>query len=299
MLRATVIVRARNEARHIAQTLEALAAGSCADVEVLVADDASTDDTDSVARNAGETHGMRLRVLSLAERQGPAAATNAAARQSDADLLFFLDGDCVPDRDWIAQGIAAFDRPDVCAVEGAVYYANPQPGFRNRVPLNPFYNLTRRGPLSVPGTDYATGNFAVRRAAFEAVGGFNAKRYARGREDTDLGLRLRAHGAIAYNPLMRVTHQEEYWTFRDLLRNARRYEADVRILKDHGDFIFRRGPILHPRFLLELLCPVAIPLRYRPRSLADWLFVPQFYAYLLLLRLTIWRAAAQEGLFVL
>ena len=299
MPRVTVIMPARNEAQRIGDNLSKLSESTFRDFDVLVVDDASTDDTAAVARRAAAARGLALRVIRLPQLGGPAAAANIASQHTEAELLFFCDGDCAPDSDWIAQGVAALSAPGVCAVEGAVYYAESRPSFRHRVPLNPFYNLTRRGPLTVPGTDYANGNFAVRREVFVHLGGFNARRYAYGREDTDLGLRLRTCGRIAYAADMRVLHQAEYWTFGTLLRNARRYAADVRIFKDHGDFIFRRGRILHPRFLAELLCPPLIPLRYRPRSAAEWLFVPQFYLYLMALRVVIWHSAAREGVLVL
>jgi hypothetical protein len=98
---------------------------------------------------------------------------------------------------------------------------------------------------------------------------------------------------------MKAIHKEERWAFRELLRNARRYEADVRILKDYGDFPFRWRRMLHPRFLAELCFPFLIPLRYPMRSVADLLFVPEFYVYLAALRLVIWRAAIRERLLVL
>lgn len=293
----SVIVPVRNEERQLGHSLTALLASSVDDFDIVVVDDASTDRTAEVARSF-VTSG-RVRLIQNRERLGPTAGVNRASRETHAALLFFIDGDCTPDRDWIAQGKAALQDPEVCAVEGAIHYANPTPGFRHRVPLNPFYNLSRRGSLTVPGTDYASGNFAVRREVFLAIGGFNAERYACGREDTDLGLRLRGRGRIAFNPAMIVTHKEEYWTFGDLLRNARRYAADVRIFKDHGDFTFRRGRVLHPRLLAELCLPPLIPLRYPLRSAADLRFLPQFYCYLLALRLAIWRAALRERVFVL
>ena len=292
----SVIIPVRNEERQLRRTIEALLANTFGDFEVLIVDDASTDGTNTVARSFAATG--RVRVLRNAQRLGPTAGTNRATRETAAPLLFFIDGDCTPAPDWIEQGVRPFDDAAVCAVEGALYYDHPAPSIRHRVPVNPFYNLSRRGSLTVPGTDYANGNFAVRREAFLAVGGFNAARYDCGREDTDLGLRLRARGRIAYNPAMIVSHKEEYWTFRELLRNARRYAADVRILKDHGDFHFRRGRILHPRFLAELFLPPLIASRYPLRSAADVRFLPQLYCYLVALRLVIWRAALRERVFV-
>ena len=289
---ASVILPVRNEERHIGHAIAALLGNTCTDAEILVVDDASTDATQRIAASF-ESSG-RVRVLSNPRQLGPVVSSNAASLHAEAELLFFIDGDCTAAPDWIEQGARTFDAPGVCAVEGAIYYANREPTFRHRVPINPFYNLRRRGPLTVPATDYANGNFAIRRDTFSALGGFNATRYGCGREDTDLGLRAAARGTVAYNPDMKVTHKEELWTFHALLRNALRYEADVRILKDHGDFPLRWKRVLHPRFLVELCFPLAIPFRYPIRSFADVWFLPQFYLYLALLRLVIWRAAIRE-----
>ncbi len=293
----SVILPVRNEEQHLARSLHALLAGTYDSFDIIVVDDDSTDATVEVARSF-ESSG-RVRVLRHERCQGPAAAANLASRQTNADILFFVDGDCEPALDWIEQGVRSLENPEFCAVEGAVVYACTTPTIRHRIPLNPFYNLARRGTLTVPGTDYANGNFAVRRSSFLTAGGFNGKRYPYGREDTDLGLRLLSCGKIAYNPAMRVTHQEEFWTFIDLLRNARRYAADVCLFKDHGEFHFRRGRILHPRFLAELCLPLLILLRYPLHSLEDFLFLPQFYVYLLALRLVIWRTAWRERILVL
>jgi GT2 family glycosyltransferase len=293
----SVIVPVRNEEAQIGRTLEALLANSYPSFEILVVDDASTDATRSSVEAFCASG--RVRLIHNGECVGPSRATNLAARQTGADFLFLIDGDCTPAADWIEQGARSLRTTGVCAVEGAVYYAEPRPTFRHRVPINPFYNLARRGPLTVPQTDYANTSFAVRRDAFLAVGGFNEERYPYGREDTDLGLRLRRLGRIVYNPDMKVTHKVERWTLRDLLRNARRYEADVRILKDYGDFHYRWRRLMHPRFLAELCFPFLIPLRYPMRSIADLLFVPEFCIYLAVLRLFIWRSALREGILVL
>jgi GT2 family glycosyltransferase len=293
---ASIILPVRNEERHIGRAIAALLDNTFKDAEILVVNDASTDATQRVAASF-ESSG-RVRVLNNPRQLGPALSSNAASRHAQAELLFFIDGDCTPAPDWIEQGIRTLAAPGVCAVEGAIYYDQPTPTFRHRIPINPFYNLRRRGSLTVPATDYPNGNFAIRLNTFAALGGFNAARYRQGREDTDLGLRAAALGTVAYNPDMKVTHKEELWTFRALLRNAFRYEADVRIFKDHGDFPFRWKRVLHPRFLVEMGCPLAIPLRYPIRSWADLRFIPQYYLYLVLLRLVIWRAAFRERVLI-
>src|SRR5690606_10673451 len=99
---------------------------------------------------------------------------------------------------------------------------------------------------------------------------------------------------IVHCPAMRVLHRAERWTWRLLVENARRYERDVAFLKKHGFFFFKKGPILHPRFLFFPL----LLWKYRRHLLTDLPFLPRWLGYVFLLRLHIWRAAWRDRVFV-
>ena len=93
----TAIVPVYNEQRHIQQCLDTLIQQSYSPIEILVADDGSTDDTPNIVR---ATPGVRL--LPLAHR-GKAHAINQAARQARGEILLFLDGDLYFDRDYVSN----------------------------------------------------------------------------------------------------------------------------------------------------------------------------------------------------
>ncbi|HEX3122770.1 MAG TPA: glycosyltransferase family 2 protein, partial [Rhodanobacteraceae bacterium] len=83
------IVPAYNEALLLGATLDALHVAARAaeeDYEIVVVDDASTDDTALVATR----HGARL--ISVAHRQ-IAATRNSGARAAQGELLIFVDAD--------------------------------------------------------------------------------------------------------------------------------------------------------------------------------------------------------------
>ncbi len=103
----SVIIPARNEAPRIDAVVRAVLdqAASGSRVEVLVADDGSTDGTASLAARAG------ARVLPTGGGEGnPAAARNLAAREATGDILLFLDGDCLPDAGWLHGHLQAHGR---------------------------------------------------------------------------------------------------------------------------------------------------------------------------------------------
>jgi hypothetical protein len=83
------IVPAYNEERGLSATLDAIrhaASVTGEPYEVIVVDDASTDQTSAVAASRGAT------IVRVAHRQ-IAAARNAGARAATGDLLFFVDAD--------------------------------------------------------------------------------------------------------------------------------------------------------------------------------------------------------------
>ncbi|CAB4913724.1 unannotated protein [freshwater metagenome] len=137
----------------------------------------------------------------------PAAARNAGAVRASGDLLIFVDADVVVQRDALALLVGALDRdPGLAAVFGA-YDDRPAgcgvaSGFRFL--LHHAVHVAGAGEAET----FWSGLGAVRRSAFERVGGFDPQR--RWLEDVDLGLRLRARGErILLDPRAQGTHLKE------------------------------------------------------------------------------------------
>lgn len=84
--RVVTLIPAYNEAKTISATVAALSKLSEVD-EIVVVNDASTDQTASLAAAAG------ARVISLPSNQGKGAALNEGSRQIKADIIVLLDGD--------------------------------------------------------------------------------------------------------------------------------------------------------------------------------------------------------------
>src|SRR5262249_50067799 len=156
--------------------------------EIVVVDDASTDDSSTVASRLG------ARVFRLPANAGPAAARNHGARHASGDILFFVDADVVVGPDAIARVGAALGRhPATAAVFGS-YDATPvDSGIVSRY-KNLLHHYVHQSGAAEASTFWA-GCGAIRRAAFEEVGGFDEARYRRPSiEDIELGYRLRRAG---------------------------------------------------------------------------------------------------------
>ncbi|MCI0743968.1 MAG: glycosyltransferase [Verrucomicrobia subdivision 3 bacterium] len=179
-------------------------------LEVIVADDESTDDTAAFAA------GMGARVLSNPNRGGPGAARNFAALQAIGEILWFVDADVIAHRDGAHIIENAFADETVHAVYGSY---DDFPAARNF--MSQYKNLAHRYYHQRGKREASTfwaGCGAVRKSAFLAIGGFDTKTYRRPSiEDIDLGYRLRAKGGrILLLRELEGTHLK-HWTLQNAI----------------------------------------------------------------------------------
>jgi glycosyltransferase involved in cell wall biosynthesis len=88
----SVVIPVHNCARYLGEAIESvLTQGGPADVEVIVVDDGSTDDSAAVARS----YGPRVTCHSEPESRGPGAARNRGVAMARGEFVAFLDADDV------------------------------------------------------------------------------------------------------------------------------------------------------------------------------------------------------------
>lgn len=246
----SIIVTTYNRADALAAVLRGLFAQDRprADTgfEILVADDGSRDDTRALIDRVAHDSPVPLRHVWQEDRGFRAgAARNRAAAVARGDCLVFLDGDCVPRADFVAQHRALAEpgwmvagnrillsepfsrdvlaraepihawstsRWRAAAAEGAINRTLPLLA----LPLGPLRKLGARRWQRV-----RTCNLAVWAADFRAVNGFDETYEGWGFEDSDLAVRLLNHGvrrkegAFATG-VLHLWHRE----------NDRRFEGD-------------------------------------------------------------------------
>ena len=210
----SVIVPAHEGGTRLARCLAAVRASRQASFEIIVADDASTDR--SVQECCREVGGVR--VVQLAERSGPAAARNAAARAARGEILLFVDSDVEVRPDTLSRVAATFaGRPDVAAVFGSYDDSPAEQNFLSQY-KNLYHHFVHQRGREEAETFWA-GCGAVRRSIFERVGGFDEARYHEPSiEDIELGYRMRRAGcAVLLDRALQVKHLKR-WTLASLLR---------------------------------------------------------------------------------
>jgi glycosyltransferase involved in cell wall biosynthesis len=188
----SVIVPAYNAEATLGACIESLRSQTLPAAEIIVVDDGSRDRTVEVARQRGAT------VIALERNGGPGVARNAGAAAATGEILAFTDSDCVPPPDWLERITAPLAAVGVVAATGG--YAGPvRETFLTRLQDQVLHVRQRGLPAEIEST--ITSNFACKRSAFIAVGGFPL--YARkrepakpiwGNEDEELGFLLTRNG---------------------------------------------------------------------------------------------------------
>ncbi|MBD3367958.1 MAG: glycosyltransferase [Candidatus Eisenbacteria bacterium] len=174
-------------------------------MEVVVADDASPDDTRAFLSTL-ETP-WRLITAVHETNRGRSAARNTALERATGDVVLFVDDDMRCEPGLVERHVACHKaHPDTAFVGTAL--SDPELG---RSTVASFYDgmgVNRLSPGSrIPARYFVTNNASVPRRPLEAVGGFDAAFSCYGFEDCELGFRLEEEGldfrhcpdAVAYH----------------------------------------------------------------------------------------------------
>jgi GT2 family glycosyltransferase len=195
-----IVVPVRNGMATVPRLLDGLDRFAATEgIEVVIVDDASTDDTAAYVRSRG------YRVAQRDTRGGPAAARNHGVRVTSAPWILFFDADTVPPADTPARVRLALEAPDVVGLVG-VYAGEPaNDGFW------PEYKATQaefyyRGSDVQEITFLWAGMAGIKRDAFLRVGGFDERYTGADIEDVELGRRMSREGRIVLDREFVVAH---------------------------------------------------------------------------------------------
>jgi glycosyltransferase involved in cell wall biosynthesis len=193
-LRISVIVCAHNEARYLPACLYSLLAQTRIPDELLVINNASTDETRAVALQIPD-----VRVVDE-PRKGLVVARETGRRAAWGDILVYLDADCRAPLTWLERVDRRFARDrSLIALSGPYRYYDWDLWGRMLIraydfTLAPATQVLVKHVLRL-GTIFYGGNFAVRSDALQTIGGFDTSIEFHG-EDTNLGRRLFRVGKV-------------------------------------------------------------------------------------------------------
>jgi glycosyltransferase involved in cell wall biosynthesis len=224
----SIVVLCHNYARFLPEAIESALAQDHADVEVIVIDDGSTDDSLEVASG----YEGRARVLTQ-PNQGLAATCNRGAREASGETFLFLSADDRLEPTYVGELRAALERsPEASFAYCSARLFGAQSGV---APARPFsaFSLIR-------GRNYVNGSALTRRAAYLAAGGYPEDLGGEAFDDWDFWLsmlELGHRGTYVPKPLL-LWRRHEGGSKDPASRGASEVET-ARIRERHADLMRR------------------------------------------------------------
>ena len=198
----SVVIPTYNRSALLRDAVESVLAQEFAGpFEIVIVDNNSQDDTETVARHLVNAHQGKVQYVRETQ-QGNAHARNLGVRTARGAVIAFIDDDVSVERDWLATLWNALDsRAELSFVGGRVLpeWTGPPPSWLTQEHWSPLA-LLDYGPdeLVISGDSprgLLTANIAFRRSVFDEVGSFSphlqrVKNMIGSMEDTEFLLRV-------------------------------------------------------------------------------------------------------------
>ncbi len=275
----TIIIPTYNRASTILDCLQSLSKQTYKNIEIIISDDCSTDDTVSKIKAFKDE---RVKLITHKSNRGPAYARNAAIRRAKGQICFFTDDDVIVPENWIKRGLEYF-KSGAVGIEGKIIYVDNGycPYYSDRIVEN------------LKGGLYMTANAAYYTRTLKQVGMFDTDliKY----QDRDLALRVREVGSIVFASDNPVFHQNEKYTARSYLKEARKVQYWLMLeSKSNKSKIVN---VYEPSKLAALCVPFIGLMRLRTHRFAsknDWLLLLLLYPRLWYERILVWKYAIKN-----
>ena len=228
----SIIIPVYNHFEHTYNCLKSIAALSDkSSYEVIVVDDCSSDETESLIKNISGILYQRQ-----AQNGGFIESCNTGAKLAKGQYLMFLNNDTVVYDNWLDALIEVFENNEDAGLVGSkLVYPDNQlqeaggiifsdaSGWnygRFGQPEEPVYNHVRE-------VDYCSGaSILILRKLFQELGYFDERYKPAYYEDTDLAFTIRSIGKkVYYQPASKVTHFEGISSGTDLTTGMKKYQV--------------------------------------------------------------------------
>lgn len=259
MSRISVICAAHNMEGVFSfrKSIESIIAQTCADIEIIICDDGSTDGTLALL-NSYASRDRRIRIISNSRNMGLAASLNRCATYASCEYLARHDLDDISHPNRLERQIAFMEKNESISLLGTGVYLFDGGGvyakraFPSRVKNEDFL-------FSSP---YMHGSVMMRKSAFCSVGGYRVSSITRRTEDYDLFMRMQSIGKGANLDEKLYYYLEDEQTRR---RRKYRYRIDEAIVRAQG---FRRLGLL-PQGIPYIIKPLIVGLL--PRGMLEYM----------------------------
>lgn len=254
--RVSVVIPTYNRAAFLQEALDGLICGQHTDFEVLVMDQSDDDATERLVDGFDE----RV-VYHRMSRRGANPARNLGAALARADLVAFLDDDCVPRPDWLSRIVSAFDTQGELEFIFGQLKAPPHSGaggwFPETLPPPDIHTPRNRRKISCIG---AGANMSCRKTFLRRAGGFDELLGPNDlsviNADTPMAYKAYRQANWMASSEIEVVHVNGFRPTRELAALYRSYALELGI--NYGRFV-RRGDLSAAWIFLLEQCDILAP----------------------------------------
>lgn len=235
MRTASIVIPVFNQSFLTRVCLASLSLADLSGAEVVVVDNGSTDDTPALLQEWSAGRDDR-RVVTPGENLRFAGGCNLGARESEGEIVVFLNNDTFVLPDWLTSLLRPFAEAEEIKVAGSrLLYPNGRIqhagiAFNHLGPHHVFVGLPADIPAAMRRRDYqvVTGaSMAIRKETFDRYDGFD-QTYQNSFEDVDLCLRIKADGGrVVYVPDSVAYHWESMTEGRIGPQDKRNYDLFI------------------------------------------------------------------------
>jgi biofilm PGA synthesis N-glycosyltransferase PgaC len=258
--KVSVLVPAWNEEVGVITTVQGLLKSSYKNVEILVIDNASKDNTATNVKKLIREHKSEnnIEVRYLYEgKQGKGHALNAGLAAATGDIIMSIDADCYVPPATIGNFVKYFSDPTVMAAVGNVRIGNTDTILGVVQYLEFLFSFYFKKAESLVNTIYIIGGAAgaFRREVFDQLGPYNVTNIT---EDIELSVRIQGAGMrIAYAPDALV-YTEGATTLQGLMKQRLRWKRGrFETFQEHHYLFFSRDKKHNP-ILAWFILPLAL-----------------------------------------
>lgn len=203
----SVIIPVYNQSRTLKNTLESIKNQTFRDYEIILVDDASTDNSYQIAKRYTKN------IIKNKTNQGPSITRNKGIKAAKADIIAFIDSDCIADKNWLENIYKIFQEESTNIIMGQVKI--PKSTFLGDsisalgFPAGGNLGFEKVWRVKNKFTDHISScNMASRKKVFEKYGMFDETFPLAGGEDSELSIRLARKGILTkYTPEALVYHE--------------------------------------------------------------------------------------------
>ena len=265
--KVSVLVPAWNEELGIITTIEALLQSTYKNTEIIVINNASTDNTEKNVKALIRKRKRSLRadivppyvdiVYLREDKQGKGYALNSGIAAAKGDIIMSIDADCFVPPETIRNFVNYFNDPEVMAAVGNVKIGNTKTIIGVIQYLEFLFSFYFKKADSILGSIYIIGGAAgaFRKEVFRKLGGYSVSNIT---EDIDLSMRIQFSGMKIVYAQDAIVYTEGADDFGGLIKQRIRWKRGRLETFIKYRNLFFSADKKHNKFLSWIVLPLAI-----------------------------------------